>query len=284
MGQMVLRIKRREFLETAIKAAGAAALGAAPVFQSRCKGGPDGARDSVTVNITFFNHTQGELGQRTYSGLSGDGLTIRIGDLGFGGVDGRRIALRKAAGPSQMGSLVKFSNIGAVSAVLPSNNENWEAYLMNAGSDYALVDDQQTTTSRVFARDLTWRREDVGTTGPDEPILEAVRQLQGALDHPWKKYGAFRQDAGGLLSVGYRIQDEPAFIGSYGDYFIRVSPEICDTFELRLKYFIQSFFRFSTYSGGLGSLEAHSVICNQATGNLNSQGRDFLAYIYVKDL
>ena len=263
-----------------------AAVGSIPIIHSGCKGGPaDIPENPVKANVTFFNHTQGELGHKTYEGLTGGKLSIKAGDLGFGGIDTSKIVIRRATGsPDSIGGIIDFSRTGTATASFPEKNEDWEAYLMNAGADYELIESQPSFTSYVLARSLTWRREDIGVSGPDEPIFEAFRQMQESISYPWKKYGELRQDPNGTMAVGYRIQDEPAFIsmGDYAPVFIRVSPEICNTDELKLKYFIQSIFRVATHSGGLGGQEPHLSICNQQTGSLSPQGRDLTAYVYTK--
>lgn len=279
------KINRRDFLKEAATVAGTAAISSIPIIHSGCKGGPaDIPENPVKVNVTFFNHTQGELGHRTYEGLGGENLSIKISDLGFSGVDGSKMAVRRATGtPESLGGVVGFSKTGAAIVSFPEKNEDWEAYLMNAGADYELIENQASFTSYVYARSLTWRREDIGVSGPEEPIIEAFRQVQEAISYPWKKYGELRQDPNGAMSVGYRIQDEPAFIsmGTYAPVYIRVSPEICNTDELKLKYFIQSIFRITTHSGNLGDQESHLSICNQQTGSLSPQGRDLTAYVYT---
>jgi hypothetical protein len=291
------RITRRRFLEQAAKAARGAALGSLPLIQARCKGTtepeppPPPARD-VTVSIKFYNHTQGELGEKSYSGKSGQSFGVSIGSLGYSGVDTGRIAVRKAAARDTMGALVGFSKTDTIALQYPAGDESWEAYLMNAGAQrkYQYIDDWVAhglgygvlKTPRHFV----WHREDGDRTGPDEPIFDAFRQLGSALDYPWKVYGSYAQGEG--VAVGYThllgTEQGPSYWNSR-DQFIYVDPERAPTDIDKLKWFIDSIFGYSTYVFGLpGNIDSYLTICDQATGNLNAIGRDLLTYVYVKDV
>ncbi|MCX6567834.1 MAG: hypothetical protein NT147_02130 [Candidatus Aminicenantes bacterium] len=292
------RITRRKFLEQAARAAGGAALGSLPIIQARCKGTtesePPPAQD-VTVSIKFYNHTQGELGEKSYSGKSGQPFGVSIDSLGYSGVDTRRIAVRKAAARDTMGALVGFSRTGTIALQYPVGDESWEAYLMNAGAQqqYQYIDEDVDLGwgwgALKHPRNLVWHRGDEDRTGPDEPIFEAIRQLGSALDYPWKVYGSYPQGAGGV-AVGYAhltgTDQGPAY-WLLNDSFIWVDPERAPTDIDKLKWFIDAIFGYSTavfsLDGG-GSAGRNQTICDQATGNLNAIGQDLLAYVYVKDV
>jgi hypothetical protein len=292
------RITRRRFLEQAARAAGGAALGSLPLIQARCKGTtepeppPPPARD-VTISIKFYNHTQGELGEKSYSGKSGQPFGVSIGSLGYSGVDTGRIAVRKAATRDAMGALVGFSRTGTVALQYPATDESWEAYLMNAGpqQEYQYIDDWVDYENLGWGalkhpRNLAWIRGDSDAVGPDEPILEAFRQLGNALDYPWKVYGSYPQRTG--VEVGYAhllgSQQGPTYF-LLNDTFIWVDPEKAPTDIDKLKWFIDAIFGYSTAVFGLpGNVDRNLTICDQATGNLNAIGRDLLAYVYVKDV
>lgn len=289
------RITRRKFLEQAARAAGGAALGSLPLIQARCKGAtepePPPARD-VTVSIKFYNHTQGELGEKSYSGKSGQPFVVSISSLGFSGIDTGRIAVRKAAARGTMGALVGYSRTGTATLQYPASDESWEAYLMNAGAqrEYQYIDDwvAQGLPYGVLrnSRNLAWIRGDRDAAGPDEPIFEAFHQLGNALDYPWKVYGSYPQ--GGVVEVGYAHLvgiDQGPFSFSWNEKFILVDPERAPTDLDKLKWFIDAIFGYSTATFGLPEkIDSNLTICDQATGNLNAIGRDLLAYVYVKDV
>ncbi len=50
--------------------------------KTNCKGltTPEPPPHRVTVRATFFNHTKGVVGDKTYSGMSGSPLTIKVDD------------------------------------------------------------------------------------------------------------------------------------------------------------------------------------------------------------
>jgi hypothetical protein len=285
------KIKRREFLKLAGKGAGAIAIGSLPLISSGCKKGaetPDMPARDVSVGMTFYNHTQGVLGEQTYRGKSNQPFTISISELAFTNVDPLRIAVRKASNSETMGSFVGFSRTGSLTINYPEKNDVWEAYLMNSGSkaryefiDY-LADNHQGKL--VATRDVTWERKDVNATGPEEPILEAFQEVNEALQHPWKKYGSFNKvDNGfGAVSVGYALLGMPSNSSFYSSW-IRVDPTFCVTFEEKLKHFLNEIFNLFTYSPRLGGWSPYNTICEPGTGHLNAEGRDLMAYVYVKD-
>lgn len=288
------RLNRREFLDRSGKIVGGLTgvgiLSSLPIINSGCKG--NGPRDPVKVNITFFNHTQGELGQKSYDGLSGEYLEINVGSLGYDGVDRNRIAVRKATGNREtMGELLRFSKTGSVSPKFPENDENWEAYLMNTGNgaNYNFIDDvvgQGNAGILQFPRGVAWNLgEGVGTLGPPEPIIEAYNQIQASLDFPWKKQGNFTQSESQGLSMMYVIDPLFWIPGKATTDTIQVDPVRCPTYEERLKWFVGLIFGrvTGTYPFLGGEVPAHLTICNQSTGDLNLKGIDLLNYVYVKD-
>jgi hypothetical protein len=181
-----------------------------------------------------------------------------------------------------MGSLIKFSLTGEVSLRYPENNESWEAYLMNSGNGtpYELLDYLGPYTDRrIVPCVLQWHREDRNNAiGPEEPILEAVRQLSDALNYTWKKYGSFiKDDIQGVLNIGYC--DDP---NCWGRDYVYIVPADWSTSEDKLKGFIDGIFRFVTLTFRLNNgQKPYQVICDQNTGGLNAIGRDLLAYGYV---
>jgi hypothetical protein len=212
---------------------------------------------------------------------------LGISELGFEGVDALRIALRKAAAKETMGSFVGFSRTGILSAEYPENNEDWEAYLMNSGNgaDYSVFDYELDWWGAVltWARQVAWERRDEGRTGSDEPILQVVGQFNDALSFTWKQYGNFTQILNGRLGVGYANLerfDNTVYSFFYDSIF--VDPQACPTPDDILNAFVDAFFRKFTLSGYIHEQQPHYAICDQP-GYLNAIGKDFLAYIYVKD-
>ncbi|MCJ7484576.1 MAG: hypothetical protein MUQ25_00220 [Candidatus Aminicenantes bacterium] len=284
------RITRRRFLEQVAKAAGGATLGTLPLIQARCKGTtepeppPPPPGHDVTVTIEFYNHTQGPLGEKQYPGISNGGFSLDIGQLGFNGVYPMRIAVRKADNVENMGSLVGFSKTGSINLKYPENNESWEAYLMNfRANTYELFDDDEQSFGCKLngPRNITWRRQDFGSTGPDEPVLEAVRQINEALNYPWKKYGSLTQSSGGDLQIGYDINPylDPYNL-SWEDHWITIDPTRLTTYESRLGTFITTIFEYLTITG---LRVVNAQMTDEATGNLTPFGKDMMGYFYVKD-
>jgi hypothetical protein len=273
------RISRREFFKKAGAAAGAATIGSIPLINA-CKGSTAPSQ-KVSVNVQFYNHTLGPQVEKTYEGISGNSFTIKISDLGMTDVTSTRIAVRKAGNRETMDSLIKFSLTGEVSLKYPENNESWEAYLMNSGNGapYGIIDNMGEGWGKLFyGRHTVWCREDINNaTGPEEPLLEAVRQLGEALNHPWKKYGSFiKQDTQGILNIGYC--DNPHY---WRQDYCYIVPADWSTSEDKLKGFISVIFRVVTQTGF--PQDPHYIICDQSTGNLNAVGRDLIDYIYVRD-
>jgi hypothetical protein len=276
------RISRREFFKKAGVAAGAATIGSIPLINA-CKGGSTTPSQKVSVNVQFYNHTQGPQVEKTYEGISGDSFKIRISDLGMTAVTATRIAVRQAGSREVLGSLIEVSRTAEVSLRYPKNNENWEAYLMNSGNgapyeifDYLI---SPPCERRIVPCVLQWHREDRNNaTGPEEPILEAVRQLGEALNYPWKRYGSFiKDDTQGVLNIGYC--ENPY---CWGLDYVYIVPADWSTPEDKLKGFINCIFKFVTLAILLNDhRQPYHVICDQNTGGLNAIGRDLLAYGYV---
>lgn len=288
------KINRREFLELAGKGAGAIALGSLPLISSGCKKGvetPDVRVQDVSVTIIFYNHSQGILGEQTYRGKSNESLTLSISQLGFTNVDPLRIAVRISIDREFMGGLMGFSKTGSITIKYPAKNDVWEAYLMNSGGkaryefiDYLANNNQGNV---AVARSVTWIREDVDATGPEEPILEAFHEANEALQYPWKKYGSFDKvdtKSARTIGVGYALLGAPSKSSFYSAY-IRVDPTFCVTFEEKLKRFNNEIFNLFTRSPVLnGRDDVYNIICDPGTGHLNAEGKDLMAYVYVKDI
>lgn len=253
------------------------------IWLNSCKGGTP--RDLVSVRVSFFNHTEGPLGEKTIRGASGVGLTIKIDELGYSGVDSNIIVVRKSASREVMGTFIGFSKSGTISLEYPDTDETWEAYLMNGGTNYQLIDE---LSSRLLSRTIYWLRRDWNASGPEEPISDAYDQFNSALEYQWKQYGKFvNGDMGIRIETGYGSNSSglPSFFNSFSDpKYIKVDPAFCPSYEEKIKHFLQNIFKLSTKTLSLdGDIYLHNTICDQQTGNLNQAGINLLAYVYLKD-
>ncbi len=293
--------KRREFLKLAGTALGGALIGATPLIDTACKESePTGPSKNVSVNIQFYNHTQGPLTERQYQGISGDLFIINAGQLGFSGVDPLRIAVRKGGSGIELGRCIKFSDKGEVRLKYPANNETWEAYLMNISNNanYNLLDywyDVGVLFGRLrFGRHPRCQREDLdGYTGPEEPILEAIRQVNESLDYPWKRYGSLTMVPDlADFSIGYEsCNGFEGTVSSKGIAGIHagVNPDLCQTYQCKLREFTGNIFSVVNWCDmerqnnrqDPGTIRHY--VSDQGTGIINPAGKDLFAYSFVKD-
>ena len=185
----------------------------------------------VTVNATFYNHTQGVISEKTYSGISGQPLVIKISDIYASDVDSKRIAVRNAGSGSSLGALVGFSRNGEVNTTYPSSNSDFDVFLMNAnaGANYQLIDNWVDKRGGILLcpPDAKWSRQDLdGKTGPEAPINTVIGDLNYALNYPWKKYGSLTQvSSGGNIGVGYGYCN--GWVGMHSATWAGVNPNFC---------------------------------------------------------
>ena len=277
---------RRELLKILGYSAAGAVIGGNILTSVVCKGGSPNSPDKphpVTVRAMFYNHTQGPITEKIYSGMSGNPLLIKTSDISAGNVDQARIAVRRATSGSSLGALVGFSRNGEVSTTYPDNNSDFDVFLMNtsAGANYQLIDNWVDKYGGIlsFSPDAKWKREDLnGVTGPEEPILTVMDDLNNALDYPWKKYGSYNKVSSGAdFGVGYN-NTYPYHSATWAGIPYNTSTEYA-----QLTGFCDEIFELVTQTDDLdGSSSTWSVICDRA-GRLNAIGRDLLAYVYVKD-
>jgi hypothetical protein len=180
---------------------------------------------------------------------------------------------------------VGFSKTQGISIPYPQNDETWEAYLMNARSNtYELYDaDEQVYGCKLSGpRNITWSRLDFGKIGPDEPIIEAIRQINESLNYPWKKYGSLTQTTDGVIRIGYT--DLTGFVdpytGSNAAHTIGIDPDRLPTYEERVGTFIIATFGYLTITGLRTAIAQYT---DPANGNFTAFGKDLLGYFYVKD-
>jgi hypothetical protein len=287
------RLTRRELLKMLGYSATGLALGGSILGSSACKGGspnePPPPPAEVTVRATFFNHTQGPIGEKLYTGISGQPLVIITSDISAGNVDQSRIAVREASS-GFLGKLVGFSRSGEVQTNFPSHNGDYHAFLMNLGpttsNDYAKVDEwiDKEAGRLAFSPAAKWHREDKdGYTGPEEPINDAFFDLNSAIKYSWANYGSDDKVAsGGDFGVGY-YNDGRGNFGEHTPTWAGVNPERCGNDILKLKIFLEELFEIITLVDDLGGHNTYETITNPATGHLNEIGGDLFAYVHVKD-
>jgi hypothetical protein len=288
------RIPRRSFLKRTISLIGATAMAAYIGSGIGCKS-PNGPEPpppptEVTVRATFFNHTQGAIGEKLYTGISGQPLVIRTSDVSAGNVDQSRIAVREAFSNGFLGKLIGFSRSGEVQTSFPSQSRDYNAFLMNLGpttnADYLKVDewDDGYSGRLEFGPVAKWHREDKnGYTGPEGPINDAFADLNNAIKYSWANYGSLdKVSSGGDFGVGYYNNGR----GNYGEHtgtWAGVNPTTCTDDIIKLKVFLSELFEIITRTDDLGGRNTYESITNRATGHLNEIGRDLFAYVHVKD-
>ena len=93
----------------------------------------------VIVKVDFYNHTQGIIGEKTYSGMSSQpGLIIKVNDCpNTSTVDSKRIAVRQEGQGGGLGKLINFSRTGETNTSFPEENTTtYQAYLMTITNPY----------------------------------------------------------------------------------------------------------------------------------------------------
>jgi hypothetical protein len=242
---------------------------------------------SVTVRATFFNHTQGPIGEKTYSGISGQSLVIKVSDVYASNVDSQRIAVREAGSSSGLGKFVGFSRNSEVSTTYPKQSMDYDVFLMNtsAGADYQLIDNWIDKGAGIlqFNPSASWRREDKdGKTGPEEPINIVISALSDAINYSWRKYGSLTKvTSGANFGVGYGYCS--GYPGIHSSSWAGINPDICIGDFNKLIVFNEEVFELLTNTDDLDGDTTFRVICDMRTGRFNLIGRDLLAYVYVKD-
>lgn len=292
-------IRRREALRLAGKA-GLAAAGA--VVLGRCKGAttpdPEPPPVSVSVLVRFYNHTQGYIGEKVYSGLSDSPLAIRVDDCpDTRTVDSSRLAVREAAKGGWLGKHVEFSRTGQLSrAKFPKQDMEYDAFLMNItnGADYDLIDNHPSGYGgRTFhsPNATWWRDDDPGCDGPDEIPREAIRQIGEILVFPWARYMAFTEvTTPPNFFIGYLCPAEPpgnSYRGYAHSFAGWANPAVCrDQGHPLLRVFLEQIFKHLTgclfaYEVAPAGMLTYEYITDESS--LNTVGKDLLAYVPVKD-
>ncbi len=293
------RLSRRELLRQ-LGRGGLAAAGL--VAMARCKGSttpqpPEPPPPAVRVNVLakFFNHTQGHIGDREYSGLSDSPLVIKISDCpDISTVDPNRFAVREAAHGGWLGRLVEFSASGQLSlAKYPGQDMEYDIFLLNKtnNADYSLIE-HNDGLYRGQTPAATWDREDHDASGPDEIPHEAMRQISQALTFPWAKYMEFtelqpfvRGDFWVGYLIPYGIDYAMSFRGLWSEIGASVNPEICADDILRLRVFIEMIIGHIVMKMNFASNYTTPPSYEYLTDNkgISLVGRDILACSVVKD-
>ncbi len=288
---------RRSFIKNSIKYCLPSAVALSSFLtQAKCKKTPTVPEIPITVsgNIIYFNHTQGEITRIPYSGLSGENKSVSVSDINnfprtsrnlnqnVGDVDSSRIAVRYADNGQNMGTLASFSTTGGTRIALPSQSMDMHVFLMNENQHYGKIDDEvaQGGGHLRYPANVTWHREDIdGVTGPEQPITDAMTDLNNALNPFGIKYGNFTKvNSYGDLAVGYHNQKSPGF---------RSLDWVGAKHNLKpigmLMMFITEIFENVTMTANIAGTNTHDIINDFTTGHLNNDGRDLLAYVYAKD-
>jgi len=241
--------------------------------------------DEVVLSFEVYNHTQGFVTALERITLQEVPVTIDMSDLDVEGVEENRMVVRKG----RFGDRVAFSQSGTATFQAPEQDESYTLYLMNAsnGVDYRKVDTWTSANEGIleYIPPLQWYREDRnGMTGPEDVILDAISQLNDALDYPWAKYGTIQrieERKNSSFGVGYgHCRNQ---FGWHNPYWAGVNPWHCATDKMKLATFLEEIFELLTRLNDIGGKDTASLITDPDTGNLNEVGKDLLAYVFVKD-
>jgi len=241
--------------------------------------------DEVVLSFEVYNHTQGFVTALERTTLQGAPVEIDLSALDVQGVDEDRIVIRE----ERFGERVAFSLTGTATFQAPDRDKSYTLYLMNAcnGADYRKVDTWTDTSEGIleYIPPLQWYREDRnGMTGPEDVILDAISQLNDALDYAWAKYGIIQrigERKNRSFGVGYGYCRNQ--FGWHNPYWAGVNPEHCPTYKMKLETFLEEIFELLTRLNDIGGKDTASLITDPDSGNLNEVGKDLLAYVFVKD-
>jgi hypothetical protein len=200
-------------------------------------------------------------------------------------VDEKRMVIRR----NRFGPLIAFSKKGIAIFEAPDHDENYTIYLLNAsnGADYRKVDTWTSDSEGIleYVPPIRWYRDDRnGLQGPEDVILDAVGQLNAALDYSWVKYGRFQRiDQRGKNSFGVGYGYCRNQFGWHNPYWAGINPDHCLTYKMKLATFLEEIFELITRLNDIGERDTASLITDLETGNLNEVGKDLLAYVFIKE-
>jgi hypothetical protein len=241
--------------------------------------------DKVVLSFEVYNHTQGFLTKFDRTTRQGTPVTVRISNLDVEGVREDRMVVRR----ERFGARVAFNLAGMASFEAPEQDETYTIYLMNAsnGADYRKVDTWTNSNEGIleYVPPIRWYREDRNDmNGPEDIILDAVRQLNEALDYSWAKYGSIQRietRKNSSFGVGYGYCRNQ--FGWHSLYWAGVNPDHCPDYKMKLATFLEEIFELVTRLNDIGGKDTATLITDPDTGNLNGMGKDLLAYVFVKD-
>jgi len=283
------KISRRQFLQTTLKAL---IITGGTTLLWKCKNNVTGPEPTepphpVTIRATFYNHVEGPLGTKEYQGLSDNPLTIKITDApNTNNIDPSRIIIRQAAYDGYLGNLIGVSSNGEINTTYPKQNEEWHIYLMKKQTIDGTVDydfiDRHPKEGINPKRHCTWQREDRDNqTGPTQPILEAVKQLNQALKYPWATYGSMTQAPKGQkgdIGIGYGYAYGGA--GLHSDKWAGVDANKMKTDSGKLLIFLAEIFECR---GTFDTPYTADIITTKSSVNLSRVGAALFAYLFLKD-
>jgi hypothetical protein len=241
--------------------------------------------EPVILSFDVYNHTQGFLTKMKRSYKPGSPVTIRLTGLDLEGVDENRMVVRE----HRFGMRVAFSQTGTVQFDAPEVSKNYTLYLLNAsnGADYRKVDTWTSANEGIleYVPPIKWYREDRnGHRSSEGVIIDAIDQLNNALQYSWADYGEFQridERENNSFGVGYGYCRNQ--FGWHSPFWAGVNPDHCLTDGMKLGTFIEEIFELLTRLNDIGGKDTASLITDPETGDLNGLGRDLLAYVFVKD-
>jgi hypothetical protein len=241
--------------------------------------------ESVILSFEVYNHTRGSLIEFEKTLEQGARVTIDLSELDVEGVDENRMVIRE----DRFGPRIAFTQTGIATFQAPKQDKNYTLYLMNAsnGADYRKVDTWTNTNEGVleYVPPFKWYREDKDDyQGPEDVLLDAINQLNDALNYSWAKYGSLQridQRRNSCFGVGYGYCRNQ--FGWHSPYWAGINPGHCLTYKMKLETFIEEIFELITRLNDIGGRDTATLITDPDTGNLNEVGKDLLAYVFVKD-
>jgi len=286
------KLNRRDFLKLTGKGAGLTTLFFLLNTQG-CKSPnspnvPNGPTTPTTVKVkaNIYNHTQGYIGEKTYTGTSGALLPLKANEITSTNTDPDRITARYATTEGNLGTIIGASQIGTVNWSYPNQDTTIEIFLMNSSNNAPYEEMDKYTNvglgKLIYNPNVKWRREDQGSyTGPAEPANNAIMQMHNALQFPWARYGSITKplntrDANFGVGYGNCNGLQRYNTGSWAG----VNPNLVNDNIQRQRMFIEGIFELITGAGDFFGTPMGSHVSN-ASGTLNAVGRDLFTYVHV---
>jgi len=296
-------LNRRSFIRGS--AITGAAL-AASTFLAGCKGATEPENITpVPVDLQFdvYNHTQGFLTSFTKTGImSGTKLTLYpstiVYEHGLQHVDNSRIALRQ----DNFGSLIQYARGGGAQLEVPRANKSYDIFLFNdsAVEFYNWKDDlsaRWNNWAMMYTKNhLTFFRADRDDITGEERVwggellpeigdYGVFDQINNALKPVWApfRYGLLdrRPDlTNGDCSYGFGAANGSEF-WSTAHMFVVVNPGLLTTVAQQVAGGFAAILESLMGWNNLGNYVTYQPI--QSNGVLNQVGKDFFAYMFVRD-